>query len=172
MRTFRCRRAAVTSVVALVAWVGAGVPVSAGDAEPTPIPPPGRTEVAGAHWSEFGLVAVSGGFVPGAGVEANADLLLFDLATGEWRAGPALPGPRDHAAMVVLDDSLHLVGGYTAGLSQPTERVFRLDEPDGEWREVAPMSTPRGAGSTTPVRCSRPSRSTTPTPTDGPRARR
>jgi hypothetical protein len=94
---------------------------------------------------------VSGGFVPGAGTSASTDLLFFDLAKGEWRAGPALPGPRDHAAMVVVDDSLYLVGGYTGGLTDPTDGVFRLDEPDGEWQEVRPMSTPRGALAATAI---------------------
>jgi len=144
-------RAAVTFAVALLACVGAAVPAGAGDVEATPIPAPGRTEVAGAHWGEFGLAAVSGGFVPGAGTDATADLLFFDLATGEWRAGPALPGPRDHAAMVVLDDSLYLVGGYTGGLTDPTDGVFRLDAPDGEWQEVGSMSTPRGALAATAI---------------------
>jgi len=131
--------------VVAVALLVVGGPAGAGETPAAPMPEPGRSEVAGAHWRKFGLIAVSGGFVPGGELSASDDLLLYDIAADEWQRGPDLPGPRDHATMAVLDGSLYLVGGYTTGLSGATERVFRLDSPDGEWQEIASMATPRGA---------------------------
>jgi hypothetical protein len=140
------RRTAALAVIA-VALLVAGGPAGAGEAPAAPIPEPGRSEVAGAYWKRFGLIAVSSGFVPSAqgALSSSADLLLYDVASNQWQRGPDLPGPRDHASMAAVGGSLYLVGGYTAGLSGATKRVFRLDSPDGEWQEVASMDTPRGA---------------------------
>ena len=104
---------------------------------------PGKTEVAGAYWARYGLIAVGGGFV--ASGAATRDLLLFDVDGDQWSRGPDLPGPRDHAAFVALDGALYLVGGFTTGLDGATADVWRLDAPDGEWVEVASMGTARGA---------------------------
>jgi hypothetical protein len=102
-----------------------------------------KTEVAGASWPAHGLVAVGGGFVEAR--SPTPDLLLYDVEAGEWTRGPDLPGNRDHAALVVLDDSLYLVGGFTTGLTGATADVWVLAEPDGSWRRVAPMRQARGA---------------------------
>jgi len=137
--------------VVAVALPLVGAPTYAGEAPAAPTPEPGGSEVAGAYWQKYGLVAVSGGFVPGAGVNASHSLLLYDVASDQWQRGSDLPEPRDHATMAALGGSLYLVGGYATGLSGATERVFRLDSPDGEWREVASMSTPRGALATVAI---------------------
>jgi hypothetical protein len=140
-------RRAVTLIVLAVGLLVAALPAGAGETPAAPIPDPGRSEVASAYWRKFGAIAVSSGFVPSAqgALTSSADLLLYDVASDQWRAGPDLPGPRDHAAMAAVDGSLYLVGGYTTGLGGATEQVFRLDSPDGEWEEVASMATPRGA---------------------------
>lgn len=117
-----------------------------------PLPGPGRTEVAGARWGS--RIAVGGGLeqTPDGGFIATDILDLFDLASQTWSAGPALPGVRDHAALVTLRGSLYLVGGYAATLAAPTAEVWRLDAPDGEWQRVAELSTPRAALSVVAVR--------------------
>jgi hypothetical protein len=102
-----------------------------------------KTEVAGAYWKEHGLIAVGGGFVDDS--HSTADLLLYDVGTGEWRPGPDLPGNRDHAALVALGDSLYLVGGFTTRLTGATADVWRLSAPDGTWQQVTSMHTERGA---------------------------
>jgi serine/threonine-protein kinase PknK len=104
---------------------------------------PGKTEVAGAHWRHYGLIAVGGGFRESG--QPTSDLLLFDVKAKEWSRGPDLPGRRDHAGMVALDGHLYLVGGFTTGLAGATAAVWRLDAPDGEWLEMESMGTPRGA---------------------------
>ncbi len=47
-----------------------------------------------------------------------------DGLNGAWRAGPALPSPRSHHAVVVHDDRMYLVGGFTTGQA-PLEEVLR-----------------------------------------------
>jgi hypothetical protein len=104
---------------------------------------PGKTEVAGAYWRRYGLIAVAGGFRESG--QPTSDLLLFDVNARTWSRGPDLPGPRDHAALVALDGDLYLVGGFTTGLAGATSGVWRLDAVDGEWVEMQSMGTARGA---------------------------
>ena len=145
------RRTVALAVVALSLLAGA--PAGAGEPPAAPMPEPGRSEVAGASWRKFGVIAVSGGFVPSpqGGLTASADLLFYDVDADEWRPGPDLPGPRDHGTMAAVGGSLYLVGGYTTGLSGATDQVFRLNSPEGEWEEVASMETPRGALATVAI---------------------
>jgi hypothetical protein len=112
----------------------------------SPLPDPGRTEVAGARWQGRivvggGLVAVPGGFV------ATRDLFVFDPGTNSWSRGPDLPGPRDHAALAAVGGHLYLVGGYSGsqGLVAETREVWRLDSVRESWRRVADLGTARGA---------------------------
>jgi Kelch motif/Galactose oxidase, central domain len=139
------RRLLAVPMVAL--GLAVGTPHIAGALEPTTREPPmlgaPKTEVAGAHWDAHGLVAVAGGFTDDS--MPTPDLVLLDVASGEWTRGPDLPGNRDHAALVALGDSLYLVGGFTTGLTNATANVWVLATPDGEWEEVAPMGTARGA---------------------------
>jgi hypothetical protein len=138
-------RGALVALFACALGVGATA-AGAGEADTRPSEPmigPGKTEVAGAYWARYDLIAVGGGFV--ASGESTRDLLLFDVEAGQWSRGPDLPGPRDHAALVALDGDLYVVGGFTTGLSGATAEVWRLDAPDGAWVGVAGMGTPRGA---------------------------
>ncbi len=141
----------IVSLTALLLVMGG--PAGAGEPPAARMSDPGRSEVAGAYWRKFGLIVVSGGFVPSAlgGLTASADLLFYDVAADEWTEGPDLPGPRDHATMATVGGSLFLVGGYTTGLSGATDEVFRLDSPDGAWEAVASMGTPRGALATAAI---------------------
>ncbi len=139
------RRVLVALIAAAVVGVGTGS-VHAGNTDTRqaePMTDSGKTEVAGAYWARYGLIAVGGGFVDSG--EATRDLLLFDVDADQWSRGPDLPGPRDHAALVALDGALYLVGGFTTGLAGATAEVWRLDAPDGAWVAVASMGTPRGA---------------------------
>jgi len=140
-----CARGALVGLLAAVLGVSAAS-AGGGEADTRPSEPmigPGKTEVAGAYWARYGLIAVGGGFVDEGA--ATRDLLLLDVDAGQWSRGPDLPGRRDHAAFVALDGDLYLVGGFTAGLAGATAEVWRLDAPDGEWVERASTGTPRGA---------------------------
>ncbi len=108
-----------------------------------PMPEPGRTEVAGVHWKRYGLVVVAGGLTPDG--PSTTDLALLDLRSEEWRLGPELPGPRDHAALAIVRGRLYLIGGFEHHLSGPTAGVYRLDAPDGRWVHDGDLLQPRGA---------------------------
>ncbi|HMF83573.1 MAG TPA: hypothetical protein VKI01_09880 [Acidimicrobiia bacterium] len=102
--------------------------------------PNARTEVTGAFWN--GMVAVAGGFTP----DQSTDRFdLFDVAAGTWLPGPALPHHYDHSSLAELDGRLYLVGGYTGGLSNPTNEVFSLGPSESAWVPEPNMATRRGA---------------------------
>lgn len=138
-------RRVVVALVVAIALVG--MPGAGGAQTMTrsvePMPGPGRTEVAGAYWRRYGLIAVAGGFREFG--QPTSDLLLFDVKAHTWSRGPDLPGPRDHAALVALDGKLYLVGGFTTGLAGATAGLWRLDAPGGAWVEAQSMGTARGA---------------------------
>jgi len=108
---------------------------------PGPVIPVARTEVAGAFWD--GKIAVAGGFpTPDQAVDR---LDLFDVATGTWSVGPPLPHQYDHASLAELGGRLYVVGGYTGGLSNPTNEVWSLGPGDPAWTDEPDLATRRGA---------------------------
>lgn len=157
------RRIALVAVVAVVALAACTpiVPPPAASTPPKPsgppnavldVPVPGvpRTEVAGARWAD--KLVVAGGIAPvGASFVGSRALFFFNLKTKSWSTGPALPGPRDHASLAVLNGSLYLVGGFSDTLKTATAEVWRLDAPNGSWVPVAPLTMPRGALATVSV---------------------
>jgi TIR domain/Kelch motif len=69
---------------------------------------------------------------------------VYDPATNRWSIGPTLPVPLNHAAAVSTGDSIYVLGGLAPDGS--TAAVYRLDSPDGKWREDRPLPDARGAG--------------------------
>jgi hypothetical protein len=103
--------------------------------------PVGRTEVAGAFWA--GKIAVAGGFP---NPDQSTDRLdLFDVSTGTWSTGPTLPHQYDHSSLAELGGRLYVVGGYTSGLSNPTNEVWSLGPGDTTWTDEPNLATRRGA---------------------------
>jgi Galactose oxidase, central domain/Kelch motif len=106
-----------------------------------PVIPVARTEVAGAVWD--GKIAVAGGFPsPDQAVER---LDLFDVASGTWSVGPPLPHQYDHSSLAELGGRLYVVGGYTGGLSNPTNEVWSLGPGEQAWTDEPDLATRRGA---------------------------
>lgn len=107
-----------------------------------PVP---RTEVAGATWE--GRLVVAGGLTADGG--ASALVHTYDAAAGRWEPAPALPVPLHHAALAVVGDRLHAVGGYTNGPGQPWRAqagMWSLGGGERGWREEPAMpGGPRGA---------------------------
>jgi hypothetical protein len=138
--------AALLAVV-LAACSGDGNDDRSGTASPrarsttvAPKLPDARTEVTGAFWD--GKVAVAGGLTP----DQSTDRFdLFDVARGTWSRGPTLPHHYDHSSLAELGGRLYLVGGYTSGLSNPTNEVFSLGPSENAWVAEPVMGARRGA---------------------------
>lgn len=103
--------------------------------------PTALTEVAAAAWD--GRIWVAGG-LNGAG--RGVDLVnIFDPSKDTWVAGPNLPEPIHHSALVSDGDSLWLIGGYVGdAFDQPTDKVWQLQ--GNAWVEHLPLPDPRAAG--------------------------
>ena len=110
---------------------------------PAPLPVP-RTEVAGTLWG--GRIVVVGGLAASGDAVRMVD--AWDSATNEWGNLPDYPMPIHHTAVVVLDDRVWVVGGYTQagdGIWVAVDDVFSLGPADDEWRAEAHLPEPRGA---------------------------
>jgi hypothetical protein len=106
--------------------------------------PVALTEVAAAAYD--GRIWVAGGLDDEG--RAVDDLQVYDPVGDAWAAGPALPGPVHHVALVSDGETLFLIGGYTGdGFGRPTTEVWRLAASDGGgWSPAAPLPEARGAG--------------------------
>jgi hypothetical protein len=92
-----------------------------------------------------GRLYVVGGY-PGSLMHAHAetdDLWIYDFATAEWTAGPAMPTARGALAVVAFQGRIHAIGGTVdrAGASVATHEAF--DPLTGEWETLAPMNRAR-----------------------------
>jgi hypothetical protein len=108
-----------------------------------PDAPAAVTEVAGA--AHAGEAWFAGGF--DANGQPVMDVSIYDPASCAWRAGPPLPEPIHHSALVSTGEVLYLVGGYSGrGFGNPVAHVRRL-APGGEsWLDEPPLPSPRAAG--------------------------
>lgn len=145
-----CRVSTLVIAVALFAFVACSggdghdsksVPARSRSTTPGPVMPVARTEVAGAFWD--GKIAVAGGFASPDQVVERLD--LFDVATGTWFVGPPLPHQYDHSSLAELGGRLYVVGGYTGGLSNPTNEVWSLGAGEPAWTHEPDLATRRGA---------------------------
>lgn len=67
---------------------------------------------------------------------------IYNVGTGTWSAGPALPEERfGHVAGVLSDDSILIAGGST--LAGNTTTAVRFSPGIGSWSPAGDMSTPR-----------------------------
>jgi hypothetical protein len=113
---------------------------------PGPVVPVARSEVACAFWD--GKIAVAGGFTS---TDQAVDRLdLFDAASGTWSVGPPPPHQYDHSSLAELGNRFYVVGGYTGGLSDPTNEVWSLGPGDLTWTDEPDLVTRRGALATGP----------------------
>jgi N-acetylneuraminic acid mutarotase len=94
-----------------------------------------------------GELWIVGGF--GADSLPREEVRRFNPKSEKWLSGPSLPIGIHHGALVSTDDQLFLLGGVAGSDLVPTNIVYRLNDPNGEWVEVedAPLRAPRYAGS-------------------------
>jgi hypothetical protein len=108
-------------------------------AAPAPV---ALTEVAAAVHD--GRIWVVGGMdSQGRGVDL---VQIYDPGSDTWSAGPAVPVPIHHGALVADDRGLLLVGGYAGVDGRPTDAVWRLAADGTTWVEGEPLLEARAAG--------------------------
>ncbi len=98
-----------------------------------------------------GGIWIAGGFAPLAALGATSRVVVFDVASGQWRDGPALPTPSHHVHLAALNDELWAIGGYLGGANRRswicTPRVLKLD--GEQW--VEGPSLPKPIGEAVPI---------------------
>ncbi len=71
---------------------------------------------------------------------AQAYLDIYDVATGAWTTGAAMPAPRYGLDCVVIGDGIYCAGGYST-VGETT--LYRYDIPGNSWTTQAAMSAYR-----------------------------
>lgn len=95
-----------------------------------------------------GKIYVAGGLsdkISSAEQQMTAQVQIYDPATAQWQAGPALPQPRHHAYLVSVDGKLFLFGGFVqanGGRWSASADILLLDESKAVWRNVAQLPKP------------------------------
>jgi len=122
----------------MLAELFAAAGVVAGSWQIDPPLPVARSEVAGAAWR--GYVVVAGGFLADARSSTRID--AYNPLVKRWERLPDLPLAVNHAMAAAGGARLYVVGGY--GASGPLRDAFVLDGP--RWRRLPSMPFARAAG--------------------------
>lgn len=110
-----------------------------------PLDSPGVATLAGELW-------VVGGLLPRVGTDAigkaTDKVQIYNPAQAQWRTGPPLPHPIDHAGVASDGRRIWVLGGQTDSgkrkISQTS--VYFLDANTSTWRKGPPLPAPRQAG--------------------------
>ena len=95
-----------------------------------------------------GKIYVAGGLSDKISAEQQqmtAQVQIYDPASDQWQAGPALPQPRHHAYLVSVGGKLFVCGGFVqanGGRWSASADILQLDEANGVWRKVAQLPKP------------------------------
>lgn len=113
--------------------------------EPEPREPERERERAPAGWSRVGDLELAGAHLRSAASVAGSIVLLTDrgllslsVPNSEVTELGSLPGKRDGAQLLAVEQRLLLIGGGPEE-GHPDGRVFHFDLAAGEWVEGAPM---------------------------------
>lgn len=70
---------------------------------------------------------------------------IYDTKANTWRKAPELPAPRSGAAVGLLGDQLHVVGGYRLSPPKTVDEHYVLDMAKGatKWRRAAALPQAR-----------------------------
>jgi N-acetylneuraminic acid mutarotase len=75
---------------------------------------------------------------------------VYDPATNTWSDRKPMPVPAHHIMVATANDKIYVFGGFVRPPSilawQPINRSWEYDPAKDSWTELAPMPTPRGAG--------------------------
>ena len=114
--------------------------------ETLPSPPSGR-QGGGVLASVDGMIHAIGGrsMGDGEGSSVFGDHNVFDPAANAWHEAPALPTPRDHAAVFVANGKIHVIGGRV-GETDANVNLHDIYDPATEsWMSAPPMPTARSS---------------------------
>ncbi len=74
----------------------------------------------------------------------------YDSPADRWTALPQMPAPAHHIMATALDGKIYVFGGFTRPPTvkawQPTANAWSFDPQTGQWKALAPLPNPRGAG--------------------------
>jgi len=102
-----------------------------------------------AHARAAGAAAVVDDKIIVVGGQADNQLVpqteIYDGETGEWRAGAAIPTPREHLAVGTHDGHVYAVGGRALGPDDNFAVLERYDVDADQWETMTSMPTARGS---------------------------
>ena len=89
-----------------------------------------------------GILYVIGGYGSSEIVDVNE---AYDPLSDKWTFRASMPTPRHHAASVVVDDQIFVIGGRTVGLYPivNTNINERYDPDEDKWTTLQPMPSKR-----------------------------
>ncbi len=123
---------------------GADAPIGPATAPSATPVPQARTEVAAARLGD--QILVIGGLLADGSPTDRVD--RYDLKTGRWSDGPAMPAPLHHAGAAEFGGRLFVAGGYVVGPTSAwseTDQVWSLGPDDGTWKAEPSLGHRRGA---------------------------
>lgn len=101
--------------------------------------------------AEVGLVALDGKiYVIGGSTPSDPASPLnqeYDPATDRWRERAPLPHGLSHPGVAALNHKLYAMGGFSGGgvHAGALDLAFEYDPATDKWRQLAPLSSPRGS---------------------------
>jgi N-acetylneuraminic acid mutarotase len=96
----------------------------------------------------------SGGAVPAFGTfiliaggtgDSPQEMMLYDPAKDDWRTSARMTAPREHLAVVGLQERAYVIGGRWQNDLKDTNEVIAVNT--GPWQTLAPVPTARGGTS-------------------------
>jgi N-acetylneuraminic acid mutarotase len=87
-----------------------------------------------------GAIWLIGGVREGA---STAEIDIFDVESGDWSEGPALPEPRAGHAAAVLNGQIHVFGGRDATMQRTVRDHFHIMPGAPAWRTGAALPSAR-----------------------------
>ena len=91
----------------------------------------------------FGAALYNGSLVVNGGDPNLKTTEVFDAELRRWTYIAATNKPRSYHALVAAERSLFAIGGWNSEIKRSISSVERLDDLNGQWREVQSMNTPK-----------------------------
>ncbi len=116
-----------------------------------------RYDLTISHWTQLnasglnpddaGAAFINGNIYLQSGVDSQ--LKIYNIASGTWSNGPAMPDTRTGAAVVTVNSKLYVIGGLLNGV--PTPMVEQFDPATNQWTSLKNMPTARAFASSAVV---------------------